>query len=316
MPAVSVIVPVYNTEKYLPKCLDSLTGQTLSDIEIICINDCSPDNSLAVLQEYAKKDNRIKIIDFKENKGAAVARNTGIDAATGEYIGFVDSDDFVDIDFYEKLYTKAIETDADVVKGKLWLYDLKDEKKYLEDWIDINDDVKKHKAYFYFTFTTAIYKRDFINEHNIRFLEGLVHFEDPYFTIKAAVFYNKLCVDDTACYYYINNPESSSRKSVTIKHAQSVSVGSENMLDLINSTPINKEHYKIVYGFILGQVLDWCNRQNCSDDVNVCAVKGLVYLLEKCKYREECLEYYFYNKKQKNRKSILIELRKKLKKDA
>ena len=81
--------------------------QTLSDIEIICVNDCSTDNSFEILKEYASKDDRIKLIDFKENKGAAVARNTGIDEAKGEYIGFVDSDDFIDLDFYEKLYKEA-----------------------------------------------------------------------------------------------------------------------------------------------------------------------------------------------------------------
>ena len=127
MPKVSVIIPVYNTEKYLRRCFDSVVNQTLSDIEIICINDCSTDNSLEILQEYASKDKRIKLIDFKVNKGAAIARNIGIDAATGEYIGFVDSDDFVDLDFYEKLYKKAAETGADAVKGKLFLYD--NEKK-------------------------------------------------------------------------------------------------------------------------------------------------------------------------------------------
>ena len=116
MPKVSVIIPIYNTEKYLRKCLDSVCNQTLSDIEIICVNDCSTDNSLEILEEYASKDNRIKLIDFKENKGAAVARNAGIDEAKGEYIGFVDSDDFIDLDFYEKLYNKAVKSGADCVK--------------------------------------------------------------------------------------------------------------------------------------------------------------------------------------------------------
>ena len=117
MPKVSVIIPVYKTEDYLRKCLDSVCNQTLKDIEIICINDCSPDGCLEILKEYASKDERIKIIDFKENKGAACARNAGIDAAQGEYLGFVDSDDFIDLDFYEKLYIKAKETNAQIVKG-------------------------------------------------------------------------------------------------------------------------------------------------------------------------------------------------------
>ena len=118
MPKVSVIIPVYNTERYLRRCLDSVCNQTLSDIEIICINDCSTDNSLDILKEYADKDKRIKIINFKENKGAAVARNTGIDIVNGEYIGFIDSDDFVDSDFYEKLYNTASENNSDIAKGE------------------------------------------------------------------------------------------------------------------------------------------------------------------------------------------------------
>ena len=102
MPKISVIVPVYKVEKFLPKCLESLINQTLKDIEIICINDGSPDNSLKILEEYAKKDSRIKIINQK-NAGPSVARNNGMSAASGEYIGFVDSDDWIDLDFYEKL---------------------------------------------------------------------------------------------------------------------------------------------------------------------------------------------------------------------
>ena len=218
MPKVSVIIPVYNTEKFLRKCLDSVCNQTLQDIEIICINDCSTDGSLEILREYAGKDNRIKLIELLENCGAAKARNIGIDIAEGEYLGFVDSDDFIDLDFYKKLYGKAKETDADAVKGKLYLYDINTNKVYLEAWIDINDSVKKNKANFYFTFTTAIYKSSLIKEYNIRFLEGLIHFEDPYFTINAATHYNKLEVIDDAKYYYINNPNSTSRKKITKEH--------------------------------------------------------------------------------------------------
>ena len=156
MAKVSVIIPVYNTEKYLRRCLDSVCNQTLRDIEIICINDCSTDNSLSILEEYAGNDNRIKLIDFKENKGAAVARNTGIDMAEGKYIGFVDSDDFVDLDFYEKLYTKAVETGADISKGSY---------KYCKTgFIDknLNEKIKQNKLNFAYEYCSAVFKKDFI----------------------------------------------------------------------------------------------------------------------------------------------------------
>lgn len=104
---LSIIIPAFNTEKYLPKCLDSVVNQTLKDIEIICIDNNSTDNTLNIFNEYAKNDSRIKIISNNENKGAASSRNLGLDIASGEYIGFVDSDDFIELEMFEKLYEVA-----------------------------------------------------------------------------------------------------------------------------------------------------------------------------------------------------------------
>lgn len=311
MPKVSVIIPVFNTEKYLRKCLNSVCNQTLQDIEIICINDCSTDGSLEILREYAGKDIRIKLIELFENGGAAKARNIGIDIAHGEYIGFVDSDDFVDLDFYEKLYKKAVETGADAVKGKLYLYDINTNKVYLEAWIDINDSVKKNKANFYFTFTTAIYKSSLIKEYNIRFLEGLIHFEDPYFTIMAAIHYNKLEVIDDAKYYYINNPNSTSRKNITKEQAKSIVYGADVVLDLLNNANIDKLHYEIVFNYVVNQLLCWCNKLNCPNELNIISANGLYNVLNKCKYKKECMEFYFLEQKQSKMRTILKNLRRK-----
>ncbi len=106
MAKVSVIIPVYNVEKYLRECLDSVINQTLSDIEIICVNDGSTDNSLAILEEYAQKDTRIKIIS-KRNEGAGKARQAAIKKASGEYLAFLDGDDYYKSDFVEKMYASA-----------------------------------------------------------------------------------------------------------------------------------------------------------------------------------------------------------------
>ena len=114
MVKISVVVPVYNVGVYLEKCLDSLLAQTLDDIEILCINDGSTDNSLEILQKYAQKDERIKIFD-KENEGQGVGRNIGIKNATGEFIAFVDPDDWVELDMYEKMYAQAKKLDSQVV---------------------------------------------------------------------------------------------------------------------------------------------------------------------------------------------------------
>ena len=111
-PAISVIVPVYNVEKVLPRCLDSILAQTFADFELICINDGSPDNSAAVLADYAARDARIKIIN-QENAGLSAARNAGMQAAEGAYVCFCDSDDYLDAGFLADLYAAVTSEDAD-----------------------------------------------------------------------------------------------------------------------------------------------------------------------------------------------------------
>ncbi len=120
-PKISVIIPVYNVEDYIIKCLDSLTAQTLSDIEFICINDGSTDNSHIILEKYASQDSRFIIVN-KKNEGPGIARNVGLQMARGEYIGFVDPDDWISSDYYEKLYTQASKLDSDIVIADLVKY--------------------------------------------------------------------------------------------------------------------------------------------------------------------------------------------------
>ena len=115
MSKISIIIPVYNTEQYLPRCLDSAINQTLKDIEILIINDGSSDNSKQIIEEYASKDNRIKTLHFDNNRGVAMSRNFGISLATSEFIGFIDSDDYVDLKYFEELYQYT--PNYDIVRG-------------------------------------------------------------------------------------------------------------------------------------------------------------------------------------------------------
>ena len=117
-PKISIIVPVYNVEEYLEKCIESLIGQTYTNIEIIFVYNKSTDNSLQKLQQYQKKDSRILIVE-KENEGVSVARNRGLNLATGEYIMFVDSDDWIDLDNCEKALKTIEEEQADIL---MWSY--------------------------------------------------------------------------------------------------------------------------------------------------------------------------------------------------
>ena len=116
MALLSVIVPVYNMEKYLSRCLDSIIDQTLQDIEIVCVDDGSTDSSPVILQSYAEKDSRIHIIS-KQNGGLVSARKAGVKAATGKYIGYVDSDDWIDPVMYESMCDCADNHQADMVSG-------------------------------------------------------------------------------------------------------------------------------------------------------------------------------------------------------
>lgn len=183
MTKVSVIMPVYNVEKYLPQCLESILAQSLNDIEIICVNDGSTDNSLKVLQEFKTCDNRIVIID-KANEGSGVARNAALAIAKGEYVYFVDSDDWLDNSgVLEKLYAKAnadvldilifgglscYEKDGKFIKTKGG-YSLKHlDKKYFNKVFSAKD-IKKDVFKFPSTAWTKLYRREFLIDNNIKF---------------------------------------------------------------------------------------------------------------------------------------------------
>lgn len=213
MTKLSIIVPVYNVEKYLPKCLESLTNQTLKDIEIICVNDGSMDNSLAILKEFASKDSRIKIID-NQHQGVAKTRNTGIEQSTGEYIGFVDSDDYIDIDFFEKLYNSATKSNSDIAiasilkhKNFFNIYNAKYTKEEIA--ITIQDKIKlcEDKKHFFFYAWNKIYHSGFIKENNIKFSEGQIY-EDVMFAIRALYYSNKIISVSKTKYHYVEHENS------------------------------------------------------------------------------------------------------------
>lgn len=117
---ISIIVPVYKVEAYLDKCIKSIIEQTYTNIEIILVDDCSPDSCGEKCDEYAKRDKRIKAIHHSSNRGLSAARNTGLDAAKGTYIGFVDSDDWIEPDMYKKLYLAAKENNADICQCRAY----------------------------------------------------------------------------------------------------------------------------------------------------------------------------------------------------
>ena len=208
---VSVIVPVFNTEKYLEKCLNSLINQTLQDIEIICINDGSTDKSADIIKKFTNKDSRFKLIN-QENKKQGAERNAGMKIAKGEYIGFVDSDDWVDLEYYEKLYNAAKKYNADMALAtNIRTGHGKDKKRLniteekfvttLQDKIDVCQQWKNECP------TNKIYRHSMLKNNNITWPEG-VYCEDKLFTIKAVYYANSIVTVPDINYYYYRNPNS------------------------------------------------------------------------------------------------------------
>ena len=239
---VSIIVPVYNVEKYLAQCLDSLINQTLKEIEIICINDGSKDNSTKILTAYAQKDVRIKIIN-QTNQGISAARNNGISVATGEYIGFVDSDDWVDIDFYEKLYSAGKKYDSDIVAGDFYREGkfLKSEKlKYRKEELFTKPAEKVAKAFIprYNYVWNKIYRREALLNLNFPFPIGKFY-EDMFWIIR--VINNlKSFVTVPKTYYHYRKVKGSIVNQKSVKHQQDRFLAEKEMLNYMakNEIPI------------------------------------------------------------------------------
>lgn len=182
MPKVSVVVPVYNTQKYLEKCLDSLVYQTLDDIEIIVVNDGSPDESQKIIDRYVQAyPNKVRAY-IKENGGLSDARNYGIKKASGEYIGFVDSDDYVNLDMYENMYKKAKEEDFDMVVCDIrYVYEntSKEVSSQVEEDISDINKIKAQMVNIYPAAWNKIYKKELF-ENGVLFKKG-VWYEDVEF---------------------------------------------------------------------------------------------------------------------------------------
>ena len=222
MVKVSVIIPVYNVEDYLEECLDSVLGQTLEDIEVICVDDCSSDDSLNILYKYASKDNRLKIIENKTNKGQGFSRNEGIKKATGEYIGFVDSDDWIDLNLFEISFKKAKQLDLDVLLFKTFAFDnqLKEMSDFNKNYLSLkyldnidklvfsHEDTKEVTCNVSVSPGCKIYKKDFLLDNEINFPEGII-FEDEVFFYRVYLNAKRISLLDDYLYYYRVNKKNS-----------------------------------------------------------------------------------------------------------
>ena len=204
MPKISIIIPVYNVEKYLRQCLDSVVNQTLHDIEIICVNDGSTDGSAQILEEYRQRDERIKVI-HKENEGVSIARNKGIEQATSEYITFCDSDDTFKSNLCEKVYEKINKDSPDVIyyghdnyindkysdTDCVNIKKLKNNGFKYKDWLDLQVFIWE-----------KTFKKTFLLQNNIAFPQNIKNAEDVVFCLECFLSNPKYSIIEDSLYNY------------------------------------------------------------------------------------------------------------------
>ena len=229
-PKISIVVPVYNTGKYLKKCLDSLRFQTYDNLEILCIDDGSEDDSLEILKSYEKTDSRFKVF-AQDHQGTSCSRNFGIEKSSGDYISFIDSDDWVLLTLYQTFvdYIAQVSEVIDIYMFNVAAYikgynDVVPKVFFdLADWNNHNDKYTVHvfndcMRPFSRNLSAAnkIYRKDFLVVNDIKFPEGL-KYEDQYFSIKAFLRAKSIMINDDIFYRYRNMNETSSTLSVTPK---------------------------------------------------------------------------------------------------
>jgi len=213
VPKISIIIPIYKVEKYLRQCLDSLIAQTLRDIEIICVNDGSPDNCDKILTEYAEKDKRFRIIN-QQNCGSGPAKNNGIDHSKGEFIGFVDSDDWISPDYFEHLYHKATVCGADIsaTASVVKVYENSKRKKknigFRREKIIVSAEKREPLICRSGVVCNKIFKKNLVDKYNIRFAETKSTGEDNTFNVIALAAANKIATTTMGTYFYRQHSDS------------------------------------------------------------------------------------------------------------
>ena len=257
---ITVIIPVYNVEKYLKECLDSIVNQLYTNLEIICINDSSTDRSPEILKDFASKDKRIKIIDLPSNKGVGTARNIGIDAASGDYIAFVDSDDLWEADTAETLI-KNLDEKADII---LFGYNNLTNNKLTQDkiinkLIGINneEDYGKNFEDFVNVIWNKLYKTTFIKNNNIKFNTVIHPTEDVLFALEAFYYKPQLSFIPKALYNYRKDRDGSAMRN----YAKLVLNQIQAVKELLNSgffKNSNNEYKKLCIEKMFGGLIYFC----------------------------------------------------------
>src|SRR5699024_8558807 len=319
MPLISIIVPVYKVkEQYLRECIDSLISQTFSNIEIILVDDGTPDNGGTICDDYAQEDQRIKVIHQK-NQGVSAARNNGMDLATGDWITFVDADDWIELDSCEKLKNVIIHKDIDFLIFALKVnYSNKELKNpfWHEEFSVLNRE-DKHELQIQLLYKTIsefspphnmvgvavckLYNKNFLRSNNFRFKEDLPLSEDVVFAFHALEKSNNVLYVNEYLYHYRKHDE-----SATLKYRENAvsdySIGLKELKNCLYSYDKNERFYTALNFRIILNISAICNQLYChknNDDFFINKIKNIKTLCESIPYKTAIKEvgvgYYFKN---------------------
>ncbi|MDD3437316.1 MAG: glycosyltransferase [Candidatus Gastranaerophilales bacterium] len=295
---VSVIITIYNMEKYLKKCLKSVINQTLKDIEIICVNDGSTDKSLKILEKYALKDSRIIIIN-QEHKGSAMAKNAGLKAAKGEYIGFVDADDWIDLNYYETLYNEAKKQNADLARTcYVYNYFCREEKEKVlypilirkyknHELLNVND----HSVVVW----NAIYRREYLQKNKIDYFDDIPGAHDFPFTARAT-YYSQKSIPVIGVHYHHRNNVKNQISRLTLERVGWICQVNAMRIEFINSVEYEKSDYLMAFKRCIWRYNDTFSRAldlpDFTPELQQKYVSEFIENFFKCKYPDELIKTY------------------------
>ena len=303
-PKVSIVVPVYNTEKYLKRCLDSIVKQTLKEIEIVIVDDGSKEACALLCDELSRTDSRIKVV-HKQNGGLGFARNTGLEASTGEYIGFVDSDDYIEPLMYEKLYNSAVKYNADLALSGICFVggntfsqtnDYLPKSYFDKDTVFEKEDIKNlllgvvgalpnepDDSRYGVSVCKNIFRKSTISENNIEFLsERKILSEDTLFMVDF-IKHTECAVGVSGAYYcYCRNEDSLSKSYKSDRFEKSIVFLNE--LERRIGDTVSEEEYKIY----LDRLTQGFGRILCSQEIVHARDEGIKYSVLRRRLKEIC----------------------------
>lgn len=259
---ISVIIPVYNVEKYVERCLLSIMNQTYTEsVECIVVNDCTPDDSMKIVENLVadyKGSIQFKLLSHEHNRGLAAVRNTGMEAATGDYIIHIDSDDYCELDMLEKMYAKAIEEDADIVGADYWIsytnHDVYHKTCLPNNFIDrLRCHLAGSRPSICYNVGLLI-KRTLFLENNLKYIEGVDHGEDTIMLSFLYYYASKVAHLPFAFVHYVQYNLSSYTKSKSLKSLKDLIEGEKIILFFLQEKNLSDKLHREILGFRIGHM--------------------------------------------------------------